>query len=163
MDRIRRGWALTKQSWRVLLGDRSLLIFPILSTIFALLSAAAAIWAPTMIMSGPITGEAVDQNDPVYYIATAATVYVSTFIAIFFNVALAACAVRSMRGEDTTVGDGFTAALQRIGPILGWTLVVRHHRADPAAAGGARTPGRPDRGVDRGCGLGRCVVLRRSR
>jgi Family of unknown function (DUF6159) len=122
MDRIRRGWALTKQSWRILQGDRSLLIFPILSTIFALL-AVAAIWAPTVIMSGLMTGETVDQNDPVYYIATAATVYVSTFIAIFFNVALVACAVRSMRGEDTTVGDGLSAALQRIGPILGWTLV----------------------------------------
>jgi hypothetical protein len=49
---------------------------------------------------------------------------VSTFIAVFFNVALAACAVRSLRGEDTTVGEGIRAALQRIGPILGWTLVA---------------------------------------
>ena len=48
----------------------------------------------------------------------------STFIAVFFNVALAACAVRSLRGEDTTVGEGIPAALQRVGPILGWTLVA---------------------------------------
>jgi hypothetical protein len=122
VGRISGGWALTKQSWRVLQSDRSLLIFPILSTIFALI-AAAAIWTPAAIYSGLTTGESVDQNDPVYYIATAATVYVSTFIAIFFNVALAACATRSMRGEDTTVGSGLSAASQRIGPILGWTLV----------------------------------------
>lgn len=122
MDRIRRGWALTKQSWRVLQNDRSLLIFPILSTIFAVL-AAAAIWAPTVVITGLLTGEAVDENDPVYYIATAATVYVSTFIAIFFNVALAACAARSLRGEDTSFGDGIGAAGRRIGAILGWALV----------------------------------------
>jgi len=34
MGRIRRGWELTKQSWEVLKNDRSLVIFPILSTIF---------------------------------------------------------------------------------------------------------------------------------
>jgi uncharacterized protein YggT (Ycf19 family) len=37
---------------------------------------------------------------------------VSTFIAIFFDVALAACAARSMRGEDTKVGEGISAALR---------------------------------------------------
>ena len=123
MGRITRGWALTKQSRRVLQSDRSLVIFPILSTIFALL-AAVAIWVPTAITAGVLAGETVNENDPVYYIATVATVYVLTFIAIFFNVALAACAARSLRGEDTAVGDGLSAALHRIGPIVGWTLVA---------------------------------------
>ena len=123
MDRISRGWALTKQSWGVLKSDRSLVIFPMLSTVFALI-AVAVIWLPTASMSGVLAGEAINENDPAYYFAAAATAYVSTFIAVFFNVALAACAVRSLRGEDTTVGEGIRAALQRIGPILGWTLVA---------------------------------------
>ena len=38
--------------------------------------------------------------------------------------ALATCAVRSLRGEDTTVGQGLSAAMQRIGPIVGWSLVA---------------------------------------
>jgi len=29
-----------------------------------------------------------------------------------------------MRGEDTKVGEGIKAAMQRLGPILGWTLVT---------------------------------------
>jgi Family of unknown function (DUF6159) len=123
MDRIRRGWALTKQSWAVLRSDRSLVSFPILSAIFALV-AATAIWVPTAIASAMLGSGTIDENDPVYYIAGAATVYVTTFIAIFFNVALAACAARSLRGEDTKVGDGLAAALRRIGPILGWTFVA---------------------------------------
>ena len=123
MGRISRGWALTKQSWGVLKSDRSLVIFPMLSTICALI-AVAVIWLPTASMSGVLAGDAIHEHDPVYYIAAAATAYVSTFIAVFFNVALAACAVRSLRGEDTTVGEGIRAALQRIGPILGWTLVA---------------------------------------
>jgi len=125
MGRISRGWALTKQSWQVLKSDASLVLFPILSTIFAII-AAVAIWAPAVITSGIFNGQDVEinQHDPVLYITALASAYVSTFIAIFFNVALAACAARSMRGEDTKLGEGIKAALHRIGPILGWTLVA---------------------------------------
>jgi ABC-type transport system involved in cytochrome c biogenesis permease subunit len=69
-------------------------------------------------------GHRVDKHDPFFYIAGLAPAYVSTFIAIFFNVALAACARRSMRGKDTKVGEGISAAAHRIGPILGWTFVA---------------------------------------
>jgi hypothetical protein len=122
MGRIERGWALTKESWQVLQRDRSLLVFPILSTIFAIL-ATIAIWVPVVITTGLfINNESVDNR--VLYGLSAVMAYIWTFIAIFFNVALAACAVRSLRGEDTTVGEGLTAAARRIGPILGWTLVA---------------------------------------
>jgi Family of unknown function (DUF6159) len=123
MDRISRGWALTKQSWVVLKSDKSLVIFPVLSTLFGLL-ALVAIWAPVVVARGVFEGRAVDRHDPLFYIAGGVTAYVSTFIAVFFNVALAACAARSMRGEDTKVGEGISAAVQRIGPILGWTFVA---------------------------------------
>jgi Family of unknown function (DUF6159) len=123
MGRIRRGWALTKQSWQVLRDDKSLVIFPILSSVFAVL-AIVAIWASALLARGVFEGRPVERHDPVLYIAGLAAAYVSTFIAIFFNVALAACAQRSMRGEDTRVGEGISAAMQRIVPILGWTLVA---------------------------------------
>jgi hypothetical protein len=122
MGRISRGWALTRQSWDVLRGDASLALFPILSTIFATI-AMVSIWAPTLITRGVFDHQTVERNDPVVYAAGVASAYVSTFIALFFNVALAACAARSMRGEDTKVRDGLAAAAGRIGPILGWTIV----------------------------------------
>jgi hypothetical protein len=122
MGRISRGWALTRQSWDVLRGDASLALFPILSTIFATL-AMVSIWAPTLITRGVFDHQTVERNDPVVYAAGVASAYVSTFIALFFNVALAACAARSMRGEDTKVREGLAAAARRIGPILGWTVV----------------------------------------
>lgn len=123
MDSIRRGWALSGQSWRVLKSDLSLMIFPILSTIFGLI-AIAAIWVPTAFARGLFEGHHVQKNDPVLIAAGLASAYVSTFIVIFFNVALAACAVRSLRGEDTRVSEGISAALGRLGPIIGWTLVT---------------------------------------
>jgi Family of unknown function (DUF6159) len=122
MGRISRGWALTRQSWDVLKGDASLALFPLLSTIFATL-AMVSIWAPTLITRGVFDHQTVERNDPVVYAAGVASAYVSTFIALFFNVALAACAARSMRGEDSKVREGLAAAARRIGPILGWTVV----------------------------------------
>jgi hypothetical protein len=122
MGRISRGWALTRQSWDVLKGDASLALFPILSTIFATL-AMVSIWAPTLITRGVFDHQTVERNDPIVYAAGVASAYVSTFIALFFNVALAASAARSMRGEDTKVREGLAAAARRIGPILGWTVV----------------------------------------
>jgi hypothetical protein len=123
MGSISRGWSLTKQSWHVLKSDKSLVIFPILSTTFAML-AVASIWLSAAFARGVFEGRPVDRHDPVLYIAGVVTAYVSTFIAVFFNVALAACAARSMRGEDTTVGEGISAAISRIGPILGWSIVT---------------------------------------
>src|SRR5215470_10315054 len=123
MSRISRGWALTKQSWGVLKSDRSLVIFPILSTIFAIV-AVVVIWAPTGAIKDVLEADRLSDNNPALYIGIAATAYVTTFIATFFNVALASCAVRSLRGEDTTVREGLAAALHRLGPILGWSLVA---------------------------------------
>lgn len=123
MGRIASGWALTKQSWAVLKNDRSLVIFPILSTIFAVI-AVAAIMVPTAFVTGTYVNGTLEQNNPMYGVAAIAAIYLSTFIVIFFNVALAACAARSLRGEDTTVGEGLSAAMRRIGPIVGWTLVA---------------------------------------
>jgi hypothetical protein len=123
MGRISRGWSLTKQSWQVLKSDKSLVIFPILSTLSGLL-ALVAIWAPVVVARGVFEGRPVNRHDPLFYVAGGVTAYVSTFIAIFFNVALAACAARSMLGEDTKVGEGISAAVQRIGPILGWTFLA---------------------------------------
>jgi type IV secretory pathway VirB6-like protein len=99
-----------------------LALFPILSTIFASL-AMVSNWAPTLITRGVFDHQTVERNDPVIYAAGVASAYVSTFVALFFNVALAACAARSMRGEDTKVRDGLAAAARRIGPILGWAVV----------------------------------------
>jgi hypothetical protein len=122
MGRFSRGWVLTRQSWDLLRGDASLALFPLLSTIFASL-AMLSIWAPTLITRGVFDHQTIERNDPVMYAAGIASAYVSTFVALFFNVALAACAARSMRGEDTRVRDGLAAAAHRIGPILGWTVV----------------------------------------
>lgn len=123
MGRIATGWGLTKQSWAVLKNDRSLVIFPILSAVFATI-AVVVIMVPAVFADAIVQGGSDNQEGIIAAIGAAATIYVSTFFAIFFNVALAACAVRSLRGEDTKVSEGISAATRQLGPILGWTLVA---------------------------------------
>ena len=123
MERISRGWALTTQSWVVLKKDRSLVIFPILSAVFATI-AVIVIMVPAVFADAMVQGGAGNQEGIIFAIGGAVAIYVSTFFAIFFNVALAACAKRSLQGEDTKVGDGISAAMRQLGPILGWTLVA---------------------------------------
>jgi hypothetical protein len=138
MTRIRNGWILAKKSWSVLRSDRSLLVFPILSGFFVLL-ALALIWGGTALAAPDLFSQetnapsrfeftAADEEevsiDPILYAIFAVSAFVSTALAVYFNVGLAACASRSLRGEDTRVGEGLRAANGRLGAILGWALLA---------------------------------------
>jgi len=114
--RIQRGWALTKQSFRVLRDDRSLLLFPIISIPVAV--------AATAIVMGPgVALYTADNQEAILIAFGVVTLYVLTFVTVFFNVALAAAASTGLSGGDSTVGEGLRAARGRLGVIAAWALV----------------------------------------
>src|SRR3954469_16364730 len=114
--RIQRGWALTKQSFRVLRNDRSLLLFPIISIPVAL--------AGTAIVMGPgVALYTADNQEAILIAFGVVTLYVLTFVTLFFNVALAAAASTGLAGGDSTVGEGLRAARSRLGVIAAWAVV----------------------------------------
>jgi hypothetical protein len=114
--RIGRGWALAKQSWAVLRGDRSLLLFPVV--------AAVVMAATALVVAGPgAVLAATDTATPVAYVLWAVAVYLLGFIGIYCNVALAAAAAKALDGADTTLADGFSVARQRTGVIAAWAAV----------------------------------------
>lgn len=113
--RISRGWALAKRSWQVLRSDRSLIWFPIISAI-ASLGAAALIFGPAAAVYST------DSSEVVLVVAGIIGAYVLTFIAVFFNTALAAAAAQSLAGRDTSLSDGFKAARGRMSTIIQWAL-----------------------------------------
>lgn len=116
MGRIGRGWALTKQSWAVVRDDRSLLAFPAVAGVSALVVAAVFFGA------GAGVGAA---SDSVYAAAPFLVlgVYLLIVVGQFAAVALAACATASLDGKDTTFGEGIQAARERLGVIFAWALV----------------------------------------
>ena len=116
MGRISRGWALTKQSWAVVRADRSLLVFPAVSAVCAIIVAAVFFGV------GAGVGAAADS----FWAAApflVVGVYLLVVIGQFCAVALAACATASLDGADTTFGQGISAARERLGVILAWSAV----------------------------------------
>jgi hypothetical protein len=111
MGRFARGWALTKQSWSIVRADRSLLVFPIVSGVVALLLAVAFGGAALAVL---------DSSTPAAVVIGVIGAYLLILAAVFCNVALTACAARALDGADTTPGEGFAAARARLGPIAAW-------------------------------------------
>lgn len=115
--RISRGWALAKRSFAVLKADRSLVVFPVVSGV-ATLGAALVIFGPAAAIYSS-SGDA----EVVLIVAGVIAAYALTFIAVFFNTALAAAAAQSLAGRDTSFSDGFDAARGRLPTIFQWSLV----------------------------------------
>lgn len=124
-QRISNGWALAKQSWGVLMLDKELLLFPLISGIACLLVLASFAvplyntdYFQTVMDEGGQVGE-----DPLAWVILFAFYFVNYFVVVFFNSALIACAIIRFRGGDPTVSDGLRASMNRLPQIAAWALV----------------------------------------
>ena len=114
MGRIGRGWQLSKESWAIVKADRSLLVFPVVAGIGALIAVAAFGGAGAGLYS---------TSEPLAIAIGVIGLYVVIAVSIFCNVALTACAARSLEGADTKAAEGWAAARARSGQILRWAAV----------------------------------------
>lgn len=117
IERMRLGWALTKQSWAVVRDDRTLLLFPIVA-------AVASLGLAVIFFFLGIGGAAAIDNVWGGAPALVIGVYAIAVVGQFAGVALAHCASQSLQGEQTTFADGFAAARARIRSILLWSLLA---------------------------------------
>jgi hypothetical protein len=122
-ERIANGFSLARSSWQVLMSDKKLLVFPLVSGILWLL--VLATFAVPMYMlfeHGRLLGP--DHKLRIWaYPIIFAFYFCSYFVVIFCNAALVSCALLKFNGETATLGDGFRAAMARHRQILGWALV----------------------------------------
>ncbi|MGA9531083.1 MAG: DUF6159 family protein [Anaerolineales bacterium] len=125
IDRLIQSWQLVKASWGVLLADKELLIFPILSSI-AVFLLTIAFFVP-FAMAGAFQQLLLGQltSQPWLTWLMMFLFYLSQyFILIFSNSALVAAAGIRLEGGNPTVGDGFRLAFRRIGSIAGYAVVA---------------------------------------
>jgi hypothetical protein len=115
--RITRGFELAGKSFAVLRANETLLLFPLISAPATIVAGAA--------LFGPGVGLYYSSGHQEAWLVVFGILgfYAITFVAVFFNVALAAAALRGLRGEDTSVGYGISIAWSRVGTIAGWALV----------------------------------------
>jgi hypothetical protein len=119
--RIRGAWLLAKQSWRVLMLDKELLVFPLLSGIACLLVLASFVGG--VFATGNFDSEKA-QGDAVLWGMSFLYYFVNFFVIVYFNSALVACAMIRFQGGNPTVADGLRAAKARLPQILAWALLA---------------------------------------
>jgi hypothetical protein len=108
----------------VLLLDKELLIFPLLSSAALLLVMASfllPLWGSGLLHAA--TEDPKAMQDPVLIAAYLVFYVVNYFVIIFFNAALIGCAMIRLRGGNPTVRDGLRAAATCLHAIFGWALL----------------------------------------
>lgn len=120
MSKIARSWRLMKQSYRVLMQDKELLLLPVLSGLCILLIIGS--FVVPVVTRDDFDPDAVSNTT---WALTMLAFYVVTYtIAIFFQAAIIAGASERMRGGDPTLGSALRAAGSRFGTIVLWGIVA---------------------------------------
>lgn len=127
--KIARAAKLMAACWRVLMLDKELLLFPLMSFL-ALASLLAGLIGPS-VLDGTIldrlerfSRKAAEADDPRLLALLFLIYFVTYFVMIFFNAALIACVRIRFAGGDPTVMDGLRAAFDRLPQIFAWALLT---------------------------------------
>jgi hypothetical protein len=125
-DRLSNGWELAKTSLHIIEEEKTLLLFPVMSTL-ALIMVSATFLGGGYFIFGEELLAANDEGG--FYVNTLAYVlafiyyFVTYFVIIFFNAALIHCAVRILEGGKTSLSEGLEFATAKIDKILAWTSI----------------------------------------
>lgn len=121
MNRIRNGWQITVNSFKILKANQQLIIFPILSGVSIILIMASFVTA-AFAASGWQFPDIDVNNTVTRYLVIFAFYVVNYFIVVFFNTALIHCTHLYFKGEEVTVRKGLQFSAGRIGAIFTWAL-----------------------------------------
>jgi hypothetical protein len=126
-NRLSMGYDLALSSWKVLLQNKKLIVFPVLSgaaCTLVLLSFAAPFlvhreWLD--FLDPKVQGGI---QPPIWAYAVLFVYYFCNYFVItYFNAALISCAIITFNGGQATLADGLGAANSRLPQILAWSLV----------------------------------------
>lgn len=125
-ERISNGFSLAGSAWRVLVRDKHLLFFPLVSGfLFLLVMLSFAVPLATLVDWDRFQQQVQQNNKPPVwvYAVTFAFYFCTYFVIVFCNSALVSCAILRFNGETPRLGDGFRMALARLPQIFAWALV----------------------------------------
>ena len=119
-ESISRSIELVKASWGILMEDKKLLAFPVMSGIVTLLVIATFI-LPLIFSQGALS---LATNTVTGIVLLFLFYVVSYFVVIFFNVGLISCVNARLHGQSMSVGEGLSAAARHVGSILVWAIIA---------------------------------------
>lgn len=119
--KLTNSWELAKSSAEILLRDKELLLFPLLSGL-ALIVVSTSFFVPTLLFGAQASGALGIVGAVVlffFYIC-------QYFVIIFFNSALVGAVMKRLDGEpaDGLLGKGLRTAWERSGTILGYAAIA---------------------------------------
>jgi hypothetical protein len=113
-----RSWQLIRETWHILVMDKEMLVFPLISGIVVLLIIASFILP--LLFAG-VLGSMLGIIG--WLLLLFVFYFVTYFVVIFFNTALIAAAHIRLSGGNPTVRDGLTHAGGHLGQIAAWALI----------------------------------------
>jgi len=117
-ESIGRSLSLVKTSWDVLMDDKKLLVFPVLSGIVTILVVL------TFILPLLLTGGSMASGNIGFLVFLFLFYLASYFVVIFFNTALITCVNAKLNGKSMTVGEGLSTSARHLPAILGWAIIA---------------------------------------
>jgi hypothetical protein len=120
--------SLIRQSWHVLMGDRRLIVFPLLAagalliTIGAFSGIAAASGSFDRLDAAASGAEAGATTSDI--VLSGVMLFLAYFIVMFFNAALVATAMERLRGRPASVRYGISKASSHIPALIGWAIIA---------------------------------------
>src|SRR3954470_5235719 len=114
--RIARSWRLTKTAWDLVRKDRAMIALALLGMTSAL------IWLGVYTLIGGYSSDGSSQGK--VFLAILIALYPSTFLSVFFNVALASAANAALDGRHLSFGEAIGESRKRIGKIALWSLLA---------------------------------------
>jgi hypothetical protein len=119
-ESIGRSLELVKTSWSILMADKKLLVFPVLSGIVTI--AVILTFVLPLIVTGAFMS--MSAMGPVLYYGILFAFYVASyFVVIFFNTALISCVNARLNGKEMSVSEGIANAAKHLPAIIGWAIL----------------------------------------
>lgn len=121
-NRLVNSWEMVKASYKVLMSDKELIVFPILSSI-GLFFVSIVFIVPLAI--GDMFSQIANDGIGILPILIGFVFYIVQYFVIFYcNTALVGAALIRLRGGDPTIRDGINIATSRFLPLLGYALIA---------------------------------------
>ncbi|MBC2601846.1 DUF6159 family protein [Puniceicoccus vermicola] len=122
-----RSWEFAKLSYQTLLENKHLILFPIISTLAAILviaSFALPLWQTGQIEVWMNDSQPQSESQEVLmYVTMFLFYFCNYFVITFFNTALVASVMNIMEGGPGKLSFGLSFATKRIHSIFGWAVV----------------------------------------
>lgn len=124
-ERLKNGWKIAKLSFQTINENRTLLLFPVISSVSLILVLLTFFGGGFLLIGDQI--ETLLDSGLTGNITAYALIFVyyliNYFIIVFFNAALIHCSVKIFNDEPTELSDGMNYAMSKINKIFSWSIL----------------------------------------